>query len=33
MAEKLQYAPLPGEVVSLIRTRLATMTTGGKPIE
>ncbi len=33
MAQKLQYAPLPAQVVALIRARLATLTSGGKPIK
>ncbi|HSC58306.1 MAG TPA: hypothetical protein VLC11_01990, partial [Gemmatimonadales bacterium] len=33
MAQKLQYAPLPAEVIKLIRTRLNTLTSGGKPIK
>ena len=32
MAQKLQYAPLPAPVVALIRARLSTLTSGGKPI-
>ena len=32
MASNLQYAPLPAEVVALEKARLATLTSGGKPI-